>query len=314
MKKSPLLIFLSFFTALLLFASCERDVDIEIPGAGQVPVVYGWIEPNQPPIIILTRSQPYFGTSNFSSIDNLFIHGATLNVTADSYTATLAEICTNNIADSLIPYISAVIGVDSATLSSVNYCVYTTFDNNIFGQIGKTYYLNGVTPESENLSAKTSIPYVVPLDSVWFKLADGLDSLGFVWARLSDPDTTGNCYRWFAMRKGKDNSFIAPLGSSFEDKFINNTTFDFGYNRGEDNFSSNNEPPGEAGYFKTGDTIIVKFCSIDYPHYTFWRTFETQAVSNGNPFSAPAPIRGNIEGGLGIWGGYAPFYDTIIAQ
>lgn len=315
MKKSRFLLFgLVQFVIVITFISCERDADIEIPGGVQKPVVYGWIEPNQPPIVILTRAQPYFGTSNFSSFDALFIHGATINITVDGYVAPLTEICSSTIPDSLLPIISQIIGVDSLTLTTVNYCVYTTFDPNVLGVTGKTYYFDAATPDNEILTAETVIPFAVPLDSLWFIESDGLDSLGFVWARMSDPDTVGNCYRWFAMRLGEDNSFIPPMGSTFEDKFINNTTFDFGFNRGYDNFSNAPEVEGERGYFKIGDTVIVKFTSIDKAHYLFWRSFETQAVSNGNPFSAPAPVRGNVQGALGVWGGYGPFIDTLIIQ
>ena len=59
---------------------------------------------------------------------------------------------------------------------------------------------------------------------------------------------------------------------------------------------------------------MVKFCSIDRNTFEFWRTEETQVQNNGNPFGSPAPISGNIKGGLGIWGGYAASYDTIIAR
>ena len=70
----------------------------------------------------------------------------------------------------------------------------------------------------------------------------------------------------------------------------------------------------ESIFFKRGDTIVLKFCSIDRSHFEFWRTEETQVGNNGNPFGSPAPITSNIEGGLGIWGGYATTFDTIIAR
>jgi hypothetical protein len=298
----------------LLFISCERDVNLEIPGGDPQPVVEGWIEPNSPPIIILTRSQPYFGTTNFSSLENLFIHDATVYVTSGTYSAQLVEICSNDIPDSLLPVVGQFLGIDSATLASINFCIYTSFDEDIYGETGMSYSLTISTNEGWSLSSITNIPQVVPLDSIWFREANGLDSLGYVWSRLTDPDTLGNCYRWSAMRKGEDNGFVAPMGSPFEDKFINGTSFDFGFNRGDADFSNVPEPEGERGYFKVGDTVIVKFSSMDYHHYLFWRTFETQVINNGNPFAAPAPVKSNIDGGLGIWGGYAPAYDTLVIE
>ena len=58
----------------------------------------------------------------------------------------------------------------------------------------------------------------------------------------------------------------------------------------------------------------TKFSAIDRSHFQFWRSEETQVGNNGNPFGSPAPVTGNINGGLGIWGGYSTTFDTIIAR
>jgi hypothetical protein len=60
------------------------------------------------------------------------------------------------------------------------------------GVIGTTYRLD-ISAEGKTLSAQSTIPNPVQLDSVWFKLAlqsSGDDSLGYAWARITDPDTT----------------------------------------------------------------------------------------------------------------------------
>lgn len=303
--------YISLALFALFISSCERDANIDIPGGTQQPVVYGWIEPGQPPIVIFTRAQPYFGTSNFTNFEDLFIHNASITVTSNTYSAPLFELCSNDVPDSLLPLVASILGVDSLTLSSVNYCVYTSLDANIFGEVGKSYALSILTTDGESLSSLTEILPPIALDSLWFQPEVG-DSLGFIWARLTDPDTLGNAYRWFAMRQNKDNGFIAPYGSAFEDKFINGTSFNFGVPRGDNDFAPTPEAEGEKGYFKLGDTVIAKFCTIDMNHYLFWRSFDTQLASNGNPFASPAPLKSNINGGLGIWGGYSPSFDTLI--
>ncbi len=294
----------------IILSSCTKDVELDIPGAEEKIVVQGSIEPGMPPIVILTHTNPYFGTNNFSAIDNIFVHDATMTVSNGSYTAVLFELCSDNIPDSLLPLVGEFVGLDSATLSNISYCVYSTFDANIFGQVGQTYSLN-IDVDGKNLNAVTTIPQPVALDSLWFKLE--YDDYGFIWATLSDPLGLGNAYRWFSKRLGEDYAFLAPWGSAFEDKFIDGTTFDFAYNRPDTQIEETTQPEGE-NYFQIGDSIVVKFCSIDLTHYKFWRSFETQAVNNGNPFAAPTSIFTNINGGLGIWGGYAPVYDTIVAQ
>ncbi len=300
---------------VLLLQACVRDADIEIPGAVDKVVIEGYIEPGSPPIVFLTRNKPYFGTNNFASFSDLLVHDAYVSVSNGTHTAVLIEICASSIPDSLLPLLSGITGLDSATLSSIDFCLYTTFDPLIFGEEGKTYNLY-VNAESKSLTAKTKIPPHVKLDSIWYKNEGTFTDRGFCWARLNDPDTLGNSYRWFAMRKGKDYSFYSPIGSAFEDKFINGTSFEFAYNRAKSPGDEDAVNEGFRGYFKIGDTIVVKFTTIDPDVYQFWRTYETQVVNNGNPFAAPTPIRSNIEGegGLGIWSGYGVSYDTTVAE
>jgi Domain of unknown function (DUF4249) len=71
----------------------------------------------------------------------------------------------------------------------------------------------------------------------------------------------------------------------------------------------------EYGYFKRGDTVYVKWASIDKAQYDFWNTFESQSGSFGNPFSPTVVIKSNIkgdEGAIGIWASYGATVDTII--
>jgi hypothetical protein len=142
------------------------------------------------------------------------------------------------------------------------------------------------------------------------------DSLGFIYAHLSDPPLVGNCYRWLAMRKKKDQSFLPPPGSAFNDKFINGQSFDFSYNRGMvPNSTAPDDKNEEAGYFKKGDTVYVKFCTIDIPSYNFFFQEDVAIYSQGNPFASPSSVPSNVypQGeALGVWCGYGVSKDTVV--
>jgi len=283
----------------ILIGSCEKDVTVEIPRVESKVVVEGYIETGKNPFVILSNSLPFFGSIYTTDLIDNTIKGATVTVSDGSITDTLRDI--------------------------LNIGVYFSTSPGMQGQPGKTYSLRVVT-NGITLTSVTSIPHPVPLDSAWFKVDGQRDSLGFIWAHLTDPDSLGNYYRWFAQRinkytsgpdqgKVKDSVFVSPSGSVFEDKFFNAKSFDFAYNRGSTvNSEKEDDNNVERNFFKRGDTIVVKFCSIDRAHFEFWRTEETQVRSNGNPFGSPAPAISNIEGGLGIWGGYALAYDTVIAR
>ena len=281
-----------------LISSCEKNVTVKIPETEDEIVVEGYIETGTHPYVILSKSLPFFGTININNFIQRTIPGAVVTVDNGTFTDTLAQVISG-------------------------YGIYSTLQ--MSGENGKSYKLK-VEINGKTLTAVTTIPMPVSPDSVWFKVDGHKDSLGFVWAHLTDPDTLGNCYRWSARRinrytfglqigQQKDSAFIAPLGSVFDDKFINNKSFDFDFPRGNDpNSKKEDDDNDEKFYFKKGDTIIVKFSSIDRDHFEFWRSEETQVNNNGNPFGSPAPVIGNINGALGIWGGYGNTFDTVYAH
>ena len=283
-----------FFKAALVFFlpalfSCEKNITVDLPTPEQKIVVEGYIETGEKAIVTLTRTAAFFAPVDSASLFSYLVTNAVITV-SDGVTS-----------EQLI-----------FTIDTTQYIPFVYKSQTLIGQEGKTYTLT-VVADGKTLTAVTTIPNAVPLDSVWFKIQEGRDSLGFAWAHLTDPDTLGNCYRWFAKRMGKDKRFLPPIGSVFEDKFINAKSFDFAYNRGSEPNTYDDEDENVRGYFSLGDTIAIKFCAIDRAHFDFWRITDVQVSNNGNPFAAPAPIPSNINGGLGIWGGYAATYDTIIA-
>ena len=213
--------FIVLFLILLFITSCEKNVTVEIPKATEEIVVEGVIETDKVAIVFLSHTLPFFGQINTSDILLNSIVGATVIVEDGSMADTLVQI-------------------------SPLYGIY--IGSKIHGTPDNKYKLT-VIAEGKTLYAFTSIPQPVKLDSVWWKPNGNHDSLGYAWAHLSDPDTIGNCYRWYAQRinrytfgedigKIKDSTFIPPPGSVFEDKFINTKSFDLSFPRGKFQFSN----------------------------------------------------------------------------
>jgi len=302
----------------LFFSSCQKQIKVKLPDAKQKICVDGKIEPGMPPYVILTHNMPYFGPTDISTLQQMFVHDAVITISDGTNTITLTEYCTQSLPDSILPVIAAFTGVDTASLKNFNYCIYTTFNTSIWGAIGKTYNLT-IDVEGKHLTSSTTILNPVPLDMLWtkyYKTNTAGDSLGFIFTHLTDPPAEGNAYRWLAMRKGKDQSFVAPSGSAFDDKFINGQSFDFAYNRGKASGSTLPEDSNEEwGWFKIGDTVIVKFCSIDRASFDFFRGEDVALSSQGNPFAAPSSVPSNVfprEDALGLWCGYGTSLDTVI--
>jgi hypothetical protein len=288
---------------LMFIASCEKDIKINIPESESKVVVEGYIYQDTNAYLFLTKSSPFFNELDSARILQFTVRGATITLSDGFTTDTMLEV------------------------DLPQFYLHFYYSPNIKGVTGRSYSLR-IETNGQVLTASTYLPPALPLDSVWWKPDGNKDSLGFAWAHMTDPDTLGNYYRWFAKRinhytygenagEQKDRDFIAPLGSTFEDRFINGKSFEFGYNRGQMNNSDKEDDQDESlerGYYKRGDTIVVRWCTYDQANYNFWRDAESQYSSNGNPFSNPAPITGNIQGGLGVFGGYGVSYDTIIAR
>lgn len=286
MKKLILLI----FPVLFLF-SCTKEVTIDLPAPEKKIVVDGGIYVGAPAEINLTWSTGYFDPIDSASIANYLISNAVVVVHDGALTDTLHPAFNPN---KPIPIVWR--------------------GTTILGQVGHTYTLT-VVAEGKTATSTTTINQPVALDSTWFKLEPPHDSLGYAWAHLTDPAGPGNGYRWFAKRITKDPAFLAPFGSAFDDKFIEGSSFDFAYYRPSTPGSSAPEDNNEQdGFYITGDTIVVQFCSIGQPEVNFFRTYENVVANNGNPFAAPGVIKTNVEGGLGIFCGYSPSYDTIICH
>jgi hypothetical protein len=321
------LIYISFVLVFTI-ASCEKEITVDLPTVAPSIVVEGRIEPGTPPIVLLTWSKGYFEPTNLEAIQDLYIQDATVVVSNGTVTDTLDLFCTADLTEKELELASELLGVSPEDIQSLNLCLYTTFNIALWGEIGKTYSLTVDYP-GHHLTSQTKINELVDLDSLWFDIVsdDPEDSLGFAFGILSDPDTIGNAYRWYAKRinrypawsehagEQKDEAYIAPLGSVFDDEFFNGQTFEFGYFRGSlTNSNKEDDNNAERGFFKLGDTIAVKGCVIDRGVFRFLSSFEDQIANQGSPFAVPYNIQSNVEGGLGVWAGYGAVYDTIICQ
>lgn len=307
-------IFILVFLSILLSTSCEKEVDIQ-PGDGQERlVVEGYIEPELPPFVILTRSHSFFSDDQISTSGSIFVHGAEITVSDGINTVILQEVSTDTLPEPLVELVADFTGIDLATHSDplgMHLTFYVSLE--MLGKEGLTYFLN-VKAEGKHLTSSTTIPPTNPLDSLWTVPHPENDTLVTLYARYTDPPAEKNFIRYFTSVNGE--GFYTPaFNSVLDDRNLFNVdgkTFDFplekGHNRAEQfDFST-------YTYFAKGDTISVRWAAIDEAHYNFWSTAEYDRNSTGNPFATPIIIKSNISGGLGIWGGYSPTYHTIVTE
>eukprot|EP01034_Spumella_vulgaris_P004271 gene4271-5451_t len=199
--------------------------------------------------------------------------------------------------------------------------------DSIVGTPGRTYTLNIKFPGYE-LAAVTTIPYPIPLDSIGFKLDAGNDSLGFAYMYFQEPNTVGNIYRLFSKRPSYAlyQPTYAVGNSVLDDQAYNGQYIEFLFGRPDeqsnlfsDPDTTDTEEDDDDGRWKLGDTIMVRFCTIDRNSYDFIKTLEASAGTSGNPFSNPTTVKSNITAivgasALGGWVGYGVADIQAIAQ
>ena len=291
---------------------CEEEYIPDTIDSPAKLVVEGYVEAGDQPMpayVILTRSRSFFQKLNPGDLEGSYVHNALVQVSYDGITATLPEICLNELDTTLREVVAREFGFDPDSLQ-INICVYVDLSGQVVGQFGKQYQLH-VEAEGEVLEATTTIPELVPLDSFRFEPTPGtpIDSLAQLIATVSDPADETNYYRQFI--RINDGIYDPGFASVSDDALFNGKSLDFRINSPEDTPDDN---PEVFGLFHRGDTISIKWTNIDAEHFKFWNTFESSRNSGG-PFSSYVRVSTNIQGGLGVWGGYAvAYYDAIVPE
>lgn len=281
---------------LLSFSSCEKNIRIKTHDTSQELVVDGSIDNKKDPIVVLTHSLNFFSEIDSNLLKSLFIHGAVVSVSGNGKSVTLTE-------------------HEVDTLNGNKYYYYSTDSASsplMEGRIGQTYTLH-IEVDGRSYEAKTTIPAGgFHLDSLWWvwgiKNNKPDSTKAYLMAQITDPPQLGNYARYFTRRNNEP--FYPGLNSVADDEVTNGTIFDFQIDRGTNKNVKTDF--NNYGYFLPGDTVTLKFCNIDKATFDFWHTWEYAWSNEGNPFSTPTAVLGNIPGALGYWGGYAAQYKTII--
>ncbi|MCB0397912.1 MAG: DUF4249 domain-containing protein [Flavobacteriales bacterium] len=276
----------------LSLAACDTAIVLDLPQGEEDIVIYGFIEQDSLPVVSLTKSLAVFSTIDVSKLQSSFVHNAAVSLNDGDTTIQLVEY--------------------NIPLNDFTYYFYSlpsSLINTYKGQVGKSYKLT-VQAEGKTLTATTTIPEPLPLDSIWWlpHPDEDNDSLVVLQVRFTDKPHEANYARYFTQRNSEP-MYPGYFASVFDDSFLEGQTLDFALPRGQDRNDTINDT---YSYFWHGDTILVKWCSIDRAHFDFWMTVETDKNNQGNPFGMPTLIQSNVEGGLGVWGGYGASYHKLI--
>lgn len=289
---------LILFTFLLI-TSCEKEVKFNLKNEGSKLVVEGAIETGMPPFVKLSKSIGFFSKVDLKTLSDAFVHNAIITVSDGAQIVSLKEY---KLTSFRVPFY--FYSVDTTDPQALHF----------LGIPGRTYKLT-IKFDGKTYTSKSGIPFPKPLDSIWAtapppaEMPQGFPNSRLLYAQYTDPDTPGNRVRYFTKRNSEP--FLPAFYSVYDDEIINGTTIQIPMPAGFQKMDSFNLDT--YGYFYKGDTVVVKWCSIDKNVFNFWRTLEYSYGATGNPFSSPVEVSTNITGGaLGVWAGYGTTYDTLV--
>ena len=278
-----------------ILISCEKGVTFDLNEPAPKVVVEATIETNQPPFVVLSKSQNFFANITPDILAASFVRNADVFISNGPLVHKLKEYATS------LPngYTFYFYSIDSSNLSTA-----------FVGQTNTQYSLR-IISEGKEYTATTNIPAITRrIDSLFSRPAPGSNDTNkaVVMVRATDQAGFGDYIRYFTKRNSE--GFYPAFNSVFDDQIIDGTSYEVEVERGVDR---TRDLPDDYTLFEKGDTVTVKLCQIDKATFDFWRTMEFSYANIGNPFGSPTKVLSNISNGaLGYFGGYAPLFRTII--
>ncbi len=304
------IIFLSL--SMILFQGCQESYIPESYSDEPDYVVEGFVEAGEgsmPAYVLISESIPFLNEISADALSNLYVKNAEVDISDGDQTVRLTELCLSDLPEQFQEEIGAQLGLNTDSLN-FDYCLYLDVFDQLQREIGRTYDLR-IRVGDDEITANTSIPSLVPIDSIWFTEVPGtpIDSLAQLWLNIQDP-IGPNYYRYFT-DDGMGRLTTSPFGSITDDVFFDGQDFDFPLSKGA--IRGTEADPSTFGFFKVGDSTTVKFCTIDAAHYEFWYTYEFN-LNNQGPFASYTRVSHNLEGALGIFGGLAVDVKKLVVE
>ena len=282
------------FIAFVLFLfGCRPDLDYKISGYSQKIIVEGLIVNGEYPIVYLSLNVPLSQKLDSDSIQKYIICRAKVTV-----------------SDNVNPLdISAKTEILTAGWNNEKFPPHRYFGTDFKGEEGRTYYLT-VDYGGYSLHAKTTIPITTKI--VDFKTTAINDSMRVLSIILDIDSKLKNSYRVYTKKQVDGFYQLTPI------LFNSNLSLS---GKNEFNISplpnQNDSSYSQGSYFKKGDEIELKLCTIDSVSTQFFKELTlfstTSGIGNDMFIGEKDALKSNISlPGFGIWYGSGTTYYTYI--
>lgn len=260
---------------ILLFVNCETPIDLDLEEETERIVVEGVITDQPGPYeVILTRTAAY---SDGSKGVNVFIDDAVVTIFDDT------------------GYSEELILVDHGT--------YHTDSTGIQGEVGRTYWIEIITPEGDTYrSTPEKMPPLPEIENIYyeFKEESEIEEAGhLIKVDFTDPQDNKNYYRWnweglYRFRTNLGRMFCCAVCWKHErnaNPFIINALSDEEFDG-----QSITHPVVKIPFFsRTIYLSKITQYAITREAYDFYNALQLQQKSTGSIFDTPPYLdKGNI--------------------
>jgi hypothetical protein len=289
-----------FLLLIIITSSCIKDISLELPKADEKLVIEAMIDSDDYPIVFISKNSSYFTNIDTTILNASIVKGSDACVIVSN----------GAITDTLKPTIMD------------RYPYHGYRGTKFKGEINKSYDLK-ILYQDKEYNSTTTIPEPVPIDSVWFNLLPGNDTMGFLGFKFTDPEKFGNYYTFYVKVLEQQKWYYRPSFGShiLDDKLLNGQEFSYtpltkGYERNA--YYHNVWLDEDLDFlslvcFKVGDSVSLKMSSIDANSFNFWSSVYRNVLTGSNPFTNPASVKSNIYGSPanGHWIGSGTHFTNV---
>jgi len=299
MKKIAIL-----FLVIILFFSCQTEIDVKVPEYYNKIVVEGYIENGEYPVVSLYRSVPYFSSTKMSLeyLENsIVIKDAKVFVKPSN--GEERELFIN-------------------TIYRWDYPLFLAYSTKaLVGELNTSYSLR-IEWDGKTYTSETKILDTFDIDTVSFVPRFGhaaIDTSANLRIKMTDNGLGGNFYQFkvkIHCKEFSDRLWITAIPAAFDDTPFKGRSFNYEVMRGAASavfmpeMNDKERRRFTRSSYRIGDTVYMKYARLDAGSYRFWQTASGELTHGQNPFMSPEPIISNIqcntgEKCLGVWCGAA---------
>ncbi len=128
-----------FSTSLICLLSCTKDVKVDIPGFEEQLVVDGRIDTDGFPVVLLSKSQDIYASTDLNAYLGSFVYDATISVSNGSTATSLQLFAIADLPLESQKRVAEMLSLEFNEIAFLPIQVYSTTDVTMKGEMGKQY-------------------------------------------------------------------------------------------------------------------------------------------------------------------------------